>query len=106
MGLIDTFKYLIQPKLAVSDTTPIVFKMKARIVRWIDADTVLVHPMVYRQDIDLRVRLKDVWMMDPPDGEELRRQIELLGDVGGYVWLTNTRHHWTYGRLEARVDKA
>ncbi len=88
---------------------PNVYYFRARIVRWIDADTVLVDPLVYREDIFLRVRLRDRW--EPEIGENgadlaLEQAIATLGLPGDYVWLTNTRHHWTYGRLEARVDPA
>lgn len=90
------------------EVTMPVFILYARVERWIDADTVLVDPSVYPQDTYLRVRLKDRW--EPEIGEEgedvARREAEATFPPDSRVVLTNARHHWTYGRLEARVDKA
>jgi len=84
------------------------FSFLAYVVRFIDADTVLVDPQVYIQDVFLRVRLKDVWEPEiGEDGEDLaRRKAEVAFPVGSKVSLTNTRIKWTYGRIEARVDTA
>ena len=86
-----------------------VFFVKARITDWVDADTVEVHPLITPYGINLRVRLKDRW--EPERDEEghdlaLEKAKALLGDEDDYVRITNTRHHWTNGRLEARVDPA
>ena len=85
-----------------------IFLMKCRIVMWVDADTVEVHPLVTPYGINLRIRLKDVWA--PEWNEEghdvaLRKAKALLGDQGDYVLVTNTVHRHTQGRLEARVQQ-
>jgi endonuclease YncB( thermonuclease family) len=80
----------------------------ATVVRIIDGDTIVVHPEIYRQDINLRVRFKDVFA--PERGEEgfvaATTQIERMFPVGSKVVLTNHRIRWTHERLEARVDTA
>lgn len=86
-----------------------VYSFTAQIVRWVDADTVLVDPRVYIQDVYLRVRLRDRWEVEiGEEGHEeaLARAKAELGDTGDWLRITNTRHVWTYGRLEARVDRA
>ena len=88
-----------------------VFSVKARITDWIDADTVEVHPLVTPYGINVRVRLKDAWIVEDEDdpvehARILAEQKALIGDVDGYVRMTNTRHRWTSGRLEARLDPA
>ncbi len=84
------------------------FSFGATVTRWIDADTVLIDPQVYPQDVFLRVRLKDVWAPEVgEEGEDLARaKAEAAFPVGSTVLLTNTRARWTYWRLEARVDPA
>ena len=84
------------------------FSFGATITRWIDADTVLVDPSVYPMDTFLRVRLKDAWQPETgEDGEDLARaKAEATFPVGSRVVLTNTRVHWTFWRLEARLDTA
>lgn len=84
------------------------FHMEATIKRWVDADTLDVHPKPYRHNIDLRVRLKDSWAVEIGEigHEEALKVAKLtIGDVGDEVILTNTRHHWTWERLECRVDR-
>ncbi len=79
----------------------------AQIVRWIDADSVLVRPLVYRRDIFLRIRLRDIWAPEiGEDGADLALQNAkaLLGDTGAYIGCQNVRHNWPYERLEARLD--
>lgn len=45
---------------------------------------------------------------DDPEGHAriLAEQKQLIGDVDDYVRMTNTRHHWSNIRLEARLDPA
>ena len=86
-----------------------IYRFKARIERYIDADTLEVHPLVTPPGINLRIRLKDAWIVENEEDPEehariLAEQKTLLGDVGDHVWVTNTRHHWTWGRLESRLD--
>ena len=88
-----------------------VFSVKARITDWIDADTVEVHPLITPYGINVRVRLKDRYAVeDEDDPEEHGRVLALakaeIGDVDDWVRMTNTRHHWDRGRLEARLDPA
>lgn len=85
---------------------PIKFLMEATIVRWVDADTVDVQPLPYRWGIMLRVRLKDHWEPEIGEaGEDIARaKAEAAFPVSSRVVLTNDRHHWTFHRLEARVD--
>ncbi len=84
------------------------FSFGATVIRWVDADTVLVDPPIYPQDTGLRVRLKDVWEPEiGEDGEDLARaKAEAAFPVGSKVLLTNTRVRWTYWRLEACLDPA
>ncbi len=82
------------------------FSFQAYIVRWIDADTVLLDPQIYPQDTFLRVRLKDVWAPEVgEDGQDVAlEKAQSMFPFGSKVVLTNTRIKWTFGRLEARVD--
>ncbi len=82
------------------------FSFQAYIVRFIDADTVLVDPQIYPQDSFLRVRLKDVWAPEVGDeGQDLAlAKAQAMFPVGSKAALTNTRIKWTYGRIEARMD--
>jgi beta-glucanase (GH16 family) len=84
------------------------FSFQAYIVRFIDADTVMVDPQIYKQDEVLRVRLKDVWAPEVgEEGQDLAlEKAEAMFPVGSKAVLTNTRIKWTYGRLEARIDPA
>lgn len=87
-----------------------VFELRGRIVRYVDADTIEVHPFILPAGHNLRIRLKDVWLAEDEDDPDehariLAEQVSLLGDVGGVVKLANTRHHHSFGRLEARVDR-
>ena len=84
------------------------FCFRAAVVRWIDADTVMVDPQIYKQDEVLRVRLKDVWAPETgEEGEDLARAgAEAAFPVGSTVELTNDRIQWSYWRLVARVDPA
>lgn len=83
------------------------YHFKAMVMRWVDADTVLVDPQVYPQDVYLRVRLKDAWEPEIGEDGEDRARIKAVRTFppGSWVNLTNTRIKWTYGRLEARVDR-
>lgn len=86
-----------------------VFSVKARITDWLDADTVEVHPLITPYGINVRVRLKDRY--EPETDEEghdlaLEKARAEIGDVDEWVHMTNTRHHWDRGRLEARLDPA
>jgi hypothetical protein len=99
------------PLHAAFATQDQVFRFKARIVEWIDADTVEVHPIYETAAHNRRIRLKDAWIVeDEDDAAEhariLREQIIFLGDVDDLVWVANTRHQKTNERIEARVDRA
>ena len=86
-----------------------VFCVKARITDWIDADTPEVHQLTNPPGINTRVRLKDLYAVErwePGHEEALADAKRRIGDVDDYVRMTNTRHHWTSGRLEARLDPA
>lgn len=84
-----------------------VFYFLARVLDVVDGDTIDVHPLVYRRMIDLRVRFKDTFAPEDgePGAEEATRQAREMFPPGSLVVLTNTRHRWTYERLEARVDR-
>ena len=84
------------------------FSFEASVVRWVDADTVLLDPTVYPMDTFLRVRLKDVWEPEIGEaGEDLARaKAEAAFPVGSKVLLSNDRVRWTFWRLESRVDAA
>ncbi len=86
-----------------------VFRIKCRIVEWIDADTVEVHPIYETAGHNRRIRLKDAWIIerneDPQEHERiLLQQMITIGPVGALVWIANDRHHHTFYRIEARVD--
>jgi hypothetical protein len=82
------------------------FMFRAQVVRWIDADTVLVDPHIYPRDVYLRVRLKDRWEPEIGEvGEDAAREAAMrMFPIRSTVVLTNNHVKWTYGRLEARVD--
>lgn len=84
------------------------FSFGARMVRIVDGDTAVVDPEIYPQDQNLRVRFKDVWAAEVGDegGAEATAAAEKEFPPGCKLSLTNTRIHWIYGRLEARVDHA
>ena len=95
----------------VLDGQPVAFFFRARIVAWIDADTVEVHPLLLAAGLNLRIRLKDVWAIEDEDDPVqhalvLAQAKAIIGDTGGLVHCKNYRHLLTYGRLEARVDGA
>lgn len=83
------------------------FVFDAYIVRVIDGDTAIVKPQVYRSDIYLRVRFKDSFKpeVDEFGGDDATAEAEALFPEGTRVRLTNDRIHWSYERLEARVDR-
>jgi hypothetical protein len=90
---------------------PNVFELRGRIIDWVDADTLEMHPFILPAGFNLRIRLKDAWIVEDEDDpiehdRILREQIAMIGDVGNVVKIVNTRHHHTFGRLEARVDPA
>lgn len=76
-------------------------------VRVVDPDTIYVDPLVYPQDTFLRIRLKDRWEVEAgePGADEIMAMVLKEFPVGSLLDLTNTRSHWSYGRLEARVDR-
>ena len=85
-----------------------VFHFKARVVRWIDGDTVLTDPLISGTDEYLRIRLKDAYAPEigGEGADEATRRAEADFPPGCYIVATNDRHHWTYERLEARIDPA
>ncbi len=82
--------------------------MDAYVVRVVDGDTALVKPQVYRPNIFVYIRFKDVWSPDSYEGgyEEAKAEAQKEFPVGCRVTLTNTAIHWSHERLEARVDHA
>lgn len=84
------------------------FECFAYVIRWIDADTVLVDPQIYRQDDVLRIRLRDVYQPEiGEEGEDLARaKAEADFPIGSRIKMTNDHIRWTYFRLEARIDRA
>jgi hypothetical protein len=88
---------------------PNVFELQGRIIRYVDADTLEIHPFILPAGFNLRVRLRDAWIVEDEDDPEehariLKEQIAIIGDVGAVVGMVNTRHHFSWGRLEARLD--
>jgi hypothetical protein len=87
---------------------PTAFLKRARVVRWIDPDTVLVDPLDTKTDEVTRVRLKDAYL--PEKGTETAAELTAKAErdfpLESYVWLTNERHHFSHDRLEARIDPA
>ncbi len=83
------------------------FWFQARMVRVVDADTIYVDPLIYPQDVFLRIRLKDRWEveLDEEGSDAIIERVKLEFPEGSLLDLTNTRSHWTHNRLEARVDK-
>ncbi len=77
------------------------------VIRVIDGDTILIDPQIYPQDQFMRVRLKDAWAAETgEDGSETAtEEARKMFPVGCRVRVTNSRTHWTFGRLEARVDR-
>ena len=84
------------------------FSFRAYVVRWVDADTVLCDPQIYKQDTFLRVRLRDVWEPEiGEDGEDAARaKAEAAFPPKSLIQLTDERTTWSYDRLVARVDEA
>ena len=82
------------------------FTFEATVVRVIDGDTILVDPMIYPQDQNLRVRFKDAFAPERNEAgwNEAKDNAKVIFPTGITVVLTNTRSKWTYNRLEARVD--
>ena len=88
------------------------FTFDGYITRVIDGDSVLVKPQVYRRDIYLQIRFKDVFKAELDDPNPTKQaqaladkaEAEAMFPVGARVTMTNERIHWTYERLEARVD--
>jgi len=86
-----------------------VFCVKGRIERWLDCDTVEVHLLVNPPAVNTRVRLKDEYGVERSDPAHAAALADAKARIGGemdYVRATNTRHHFTFGRLEARLDPA
>jgi endonuclease YncB( thermonuclease family) len=83
------------------------FRFGATVKRVVDGDTILVDPQIYPMDTLLRVRLKDAFEPEAGEegGEEATERARAMFPEGSSVVLTNTRSRFTYGRLEARVDK-
>lgn len=84
-----------------------VFRIKCRIVRWLDADTPCVHPIYETAGHDRHVRLKDEYAVEKEqEGHDAALALAKLqiGDEGNYVWIANDRHHKDRERIEARVD--
>jgi hypothetical protein len=89
------------------------FEFGAKIVRVIDGDSAIVDSYVTKQDEVTRIRFKDRFSAELDDPDATQRDIaaaekkaaEEMFPVGCEVKLTNTRAHWTYDRLEARVDR-
>jgi len=93
--------------VTIEQVGPNGFWFKAYVVRWIDADTVLVDPQTSRTDEFTRIRLKDLW--EPEIGEEgedlARAKAEAAFPLGCLIRCKNDRIHWPYERLEARIDR-
>jgi endonuclease YncB( thermonuclease family) len=83
------------------------FYFRAKVVRVLDGDTIIVDPGIYKQDEVLRVRFKGVFAPELREdgGEEAKRRAEEMFPAGCEVVLTNTRVRWTYGRLECVVAR-
>jgi hypothetical protein len=89
------------------------FSMPGHMVRVVDGDTAVVHPSTYRPEINVYIRFKDRFaaeLNDPdPDQRAIaqaeKKSAEDYFPVGCQVELTNDRIHWSYERLEARVDR-
>jgi hypothetical protein len=101
----------VDPDLFVLDGKPVVFFFKARILGYVDADTMDVRFLGEGPGRHWRIRLKDAWIVEDEDDPEehariLGEQKQLIGDGGDLVWIRNHRHNRTNERLEARVDKA
>lgn len=84
------------------------FSFTARMVRIVDGDTAVVDPSIYPPDTNMRVRFKDVFApeTDEEGGAEATEAAMKMFPVGSFLVLTNTRSHFSFGRLEARVDLA
>lgn len=90
------------------------FTFDAYIIRVVDGDTAVVKPQVYRPYIYLYVRFKDSFAEELDDADVTKAEAariakeaaEKMFPQGSRVTMTNDRIHWTYERLEARIDIA
>lgn len=90
-------------------TPPVnVYRNKCRIILWVDADTLELHPLITPPGVNIRVRLKDRWEPEVhDDGHDLaldKAKLELGWEMA-HVIITNTVHDYDQGRLIARVDR-
>lgn len=102
---------LTMAELIVLDGKPMVFFFKARIVGYVDADTMDVRWLGEGPARNWRVRLKDAWIVEDEEDPEahaiiLAEQKRVIGDTGGLVWVRNHQHARTNERVEARIDRA
>lgn len=87
---------------------PNVYRNKCRIIFWVDADTIELHPLINPPGVNIRARLKDRWEPEvDDDGHDaaLSKAKMELGWPMAYVVITNTQHEYDHGRLIARVDR-
>ena len=99
----------MEERLLTLDGKPCIFIFKARIVKYQDADTCEVHPLLEGPGRNWRIRFYNEWIVEDEDDPEehariLAEQKALLGYEGDLVWIRNHRHHRTYERIEARVE--
>lgn len=91
----------------IEEVGPNGFWFKAYVRRWIDADTVLTDPQTTPTDELVRIRLKDSYMPEigQPDEMMYRQQAEADFPIGCLIRCKNDHINWPYERLEARIDR-
>lgn len=84
------------------------FWFKGTVVRWIDADTVLVDSQIHPDYTYTPIRLKDRWEPEiGEDGEDIARaKAEAMFPPGCLVRMTNTKAERSFLRIVARVDRS